>query len=132
VPESAQEAKRFVEGLWELTSRLARRDIVVASLLCDWGTFGSWTVEAQRAEDADRYGVGLLAERWDTPGPHVLRATWDGKERLLMIESAPTPPLSSPGPWTTEVEKFLDDSEAAMRFVEEYLERWANGAGRAN
>jgi hypothetical protein len=132
MPQSAQEAKRFVERLWELTARLAARDIVVASLHCDWGSFGSWTLEAQTGQAADRYDEALLAKQWGTPGPDVLRAGWDGKEGLLIIESAPTPPLSSPGPWTPEVDEFFSDSEAALRFVEDYLEQWADGAIRAN
>jgi hypothetical protein len=126
MPQSAEDAKRFVERLWELTSRLADRDVVVASLRCEWGSFGSWTLETQRGQAADRYGEALLAKQLDTPGPDVLRASWDGQERLLIIGSATTPPLSSPGPWTRQVGEFFSDSEAAMRFVEEYLERWAN------
>lgn len=131
MPDSARDAKRFVQQLWELASRLAEQDIVLASLHCDWAHFGSWTLEAQTGQAADRYDEALLAKQWDTAGPEVLRASWDGKERLLVIERAPTPPLSSPGPWTSQVDEFFSDSDAAMRFVEDYLERWAGGVVNA-
>jgi hypothetical protein len=94
-------------------------------LHCEWGSFGSWSLEAQKGAAADAYGEALLAEQWDTPGPSVLRVWWDGKERLLTIEKAPTPPLSSPGPWTRQVDETFEDSKAAMDFVENYLGRWA-------
>ena len=126
--ESAESARRFVQELSGLALRLAGRNLVVSSLHCDWGSFGSWTLEVERGAAADAYGEALLAKQWDTDGPEVLRVWWDGREKVLTIESAPTPPLSSPGPWTRQIDnQAFDDSAAAMRFVEEHLGRWARG-----
>ena len=127
--QSVQSAQRFIRRLTELADRLAQRDIVVASLHCEWGSMGSWMLHAQKGADADAYGEALNAQRWDTRGPEVLRVSWDGRERLLTIESAPTPPMSSPGPWTRQRDEAFDDVEGAIRFVEEHLARWA-GAPR--
>ena len=77
--ESAESARRFVQELSGLALRLAGRDLVVSSLHCDWGHFGSWTLEAQRGAAADAYRKALLAEQWDTAGPDVLRVWWDGR-----------------------------------------------------
>ena len=124
---SAQSARNFVQQLTGLALRLAERDIVVASLHCDWGSFGSWMLQAQKGPAADAYGDALRAERWDTPGPDVVRAWWDGRERLLTIETAPTPPLSSPGPWTRQDDRAFDDRETAIQWLEDHLGRWAGG-----
>jgi hypothetical protein len=126
---SADDARRFIQRLAALAARLAERDIVVASLECEWGSFGSWSVQAQKGPAADAYRNALLASRWHAAGPDVLQISWDGRERLLTVESAPTPPLSSPGPWKREMDKAFEDSEAAIRFVEEHLGRWIEGEG---
>lgn len=126
--ESAESAKRFMQQLFDFAMRLAEEeDVVVASLHCDWRSFGSWTIEAQKGAAADAYAAALRAERWDTRGPDVVRVSWDGRERLLTIEKASTPPLSSPGPWTRHVDKTFDHSEAALDFVTQYVGRWARG-----
>ena len=122
--QSTESADQFIRQLAELTHRLAMKDVMVASLHCDWGSFGSWSLQAQKGTSADAYGDALLAKRWETKGPNVIRATWDGREQILQIEAAPTPPLSSPGPWRREAEQGFEDSEAAIRFVEEYLANW--------
>lgn len=110
-----------------LAGRLAEPDVVVASLHCDWASFGSWTLQVQKGPAADAYADALRAERWDTPGPDVLRIEWDGRERFITIASAPTPPLLSPGPWTRQDDRAFDNREAAIRFVEQHLERWIRG-----
>lgn len=51
--ESAEPAGRLIQELAGLASRLAERDLVVASLHCDWRGFGSWALEAQRGPAAD-------------------------------------------------------------------------------
>ena len=122
--ESARSANAFNQKLSVLAARLAERDIVVASLHCDWRSFGSWTLEAQRGAAADAYGKALRAQQFDVSGPDVIRADWDGRERLLTIDQAPTPPLSSPGPWTRRLDQAFDNTDDALRFVEEYLEAW--------
>ena len=121
---SAERARTFVQQVAAAAERLAARDIVIASLECHWGSFGSWLLQAQRGAAADAYAAALNAKQWKTPGPDVLRASWDGKERLLTIESAPTPPLSAPRPWRRELDESFENSDAALRFVEEYFTRW--------
>ena len=115
---------RLVRNLSELSQGLAAEGIVVASWHCEWSHLGSWVLEAQRGTAADAYGEALLAGQWDTPGPDVLRVAWDGREKYLTIDSATTPPLASPGPWSRQIEQAFDSSEAATRFVKEHLERW--------
>jgi hypothetical protein len=126
--ESAESANRFVQDLSALAGRLAAIDVVVSSLHCDWASFGSWKLEVQKGRAADTYGEALLASQWDTAGPEVIRIYWDRRERVLTIENAPTPPLSSPGPWTRQTEQAFGDSETAVRFVEDHLQRWTRGA----
>lgn len=125
--ESAESAGRLIQELAGLASRLAEREVVVASLHCDWRGFGSWALEAQRGPAADAYGDALLAGQSGAPGPEVVRVSWDGREQRLTIEKARTAPLSSPGPWTRAREETLRDARAAIRFAEDYLVRWARG-----
>ncbi len=126
--DSTRHASDFVHRLLSLADRLAEKDIVVASLHCDWGAFGSWMLEVQNGLAADAYAKALHAERWDTPGPHVLRAVWDGRDRILVIESAPTPPLSAPRSWTTKLERTFEDIDAAVLFVEDQIVQWTSTA----
>jgi hypothetical protein len=121
---SADSANRLISRVAALAQWLAERDVVVASLRCDWASFGSWSLQAQKGRAADAYGDALKAKRCDASGPEVLRASWDGRERLLTIEHASTPPLSSPGPWKRETERKFGDFEAAVCFVEEHIARW--------
>lgn len=122
--QSAQEAFQFIERLYGLASRLTERDIVVVALDCQWRSFGSWTLEVQKGPAADAYAKALLSKQWDTSGPEVRRVSWDGREGLLTIEAAPTPPLSSPGPWTRELDKAFHSRQEVLPFVEDYLRRW--------
>jgi hypothetical protein len=120
---SAEAARRFVRELSVLADRLADRNAVVASL----HSFGSWALEVQKGPAADTYAEALLSKQWDTPGPDVLRVWWDGRDRLLTIERAPTPPLSGPGPWKRELETAFEEPEVALRFAEEHISRWVRG-----
>lgn len=124
--QSAQEAFQFIERLYHLASRLTERDIVVAALDCQWGSFGSWTLEVQKGPAADAYAKALLSKQWDTSGPEVRRVSWDGREGLLTIEAATTPPLTSPGPWTRELDQGFDNPQEVLPFVEDFLKRWGD------
>ena len=128
ITESAESANRFVQALSALAGRVAAIDVVVSSLHCDWASFGSWKLEVQKGRAADTYGKALLANQWDTHGLEVLRIYRDGRERVLTIENAPTPPLPSPGPLTRQTEQAFGDSETAVRVVQEHLQRWARSA----
>ena len=124
---SVESAAEFVGQLARLAERLAARGLVVGRLHCDWASFGSWSLEVQQGEAADRYGEALRKEQWDTCGPEVVSFAWDGRERILTVETAPTPPLSAPNQWERQVHQVLDSRQAALTFVEEYLARWATG-----
>ncbi len=125
--QSADAAAEFVRQLAALAGRLASRGLVVAELHCDWSGFGSWRLDVQEGQAADRYSEALRNEKCDTWGPEVVSFAWDGRDRVLTIESSPTPPLCAPNQWTREADKAFDSREAALAFVEEYLARWARG-----
>src|SRR5262245_7509743 len=111
---SAEHANRFLQELAALASRLADRNVVISRLQCEWAHFGSWVLEAQKGAVADAYGEALLAEKWDTSGPEVLRVSWDGRERFLTIQKGLTAPLSNPVDWTLQTEQAFEDASAAI------------------
>ena len=78
----------------------------------------------QRGVATDAYRDALLAKKWDTWGPEVVRITWDGHERLLTAATSPTPPLSAPNQWKTVVDRTFDSREEAIMFAEEFLVDW--------
>ena len=115
-------AAEFVETLSSLVQRLARRQIVVTALHCNWAFFGSWRVAAQNGPSTDRYHQELLGEfPLSAAGPDVIRCWWDSRDRLLIIEQSPTRPLRAPNQWKHELKSEFVDSESAMRFAEEFL-----------
>lgn len=120
-------ALRFIDSLANRAQRLAAKDVVVARLYCDWQGFGSWDLEVQRGSTADTYADALLRRNYDVAGPDVLRFVWDGKEHLLTVSSAPTEPLTSPGPWKRVLDQSFQDSEQAAAFAEDYAVKWAAG-----
>lgn len=119
---SSESAGSFVRSLMALAERMAARDLAVSSLRCEWGHMGSWILEVQDGKAADAYGQALLKQNFDVPGPNVTRFTWDGREQNLTIQTAPTEPLSSPGPWKVAKTSGFPSSEAAVQFVERYLD----------
>jgi hypothetical protein len=124
---SVDSAADFVRQLTGLAGRLAALDLVVAQLHCDWSSFGSWSLDVQKGDAADRYSEALSREQWDTCGPDVVSFSWDGRERILTLETSPTPPLSAPNRWERQLHQAFDSRQAAFTFVEEYLARWAKG-----
>src|SRR3954469_10659899 len=96
---SPESAAAFIRSLIALADRMAALDLAVSSLRCEWGAFGSWSMEVQEGKAADVYGEALRKQAFDVSGPNVVRVTWDGREGNLTIHTAPTEPLSSPGPW---------------------------------
>jgi len=119
-------AIQFIQELSSLAARLAERDLVVRSLRCEWGTFGSWTIQVSRGKDQDAYTKAVLALLWSSRGPNVLSICWDGKEKELSIRQGETPPLSGPTNWQSKLSQRLDDSHAAIRLAEEYAIVWVS------
>jgi hypothetical protein len=107
-----------------MAERLAGRDLVIARLSCDWSHMGSWILAIQRGPASDAYGAALLRRDYHAAGPDIVRFVWDGKEHLLTVSTAPTAPLTSPGPWKQVLEKSFGGSEDAIRFAEAYASQW--------
>lgn len=125
---SAEEARSFIGRLFALADRVASRNGVVAALHCDWSSFGSWMLQVQKGDAADDYRKAQLGQNWDAHGPDVLRVSWDGRDSLLTIETAPTEPLSSPGPWKQHSDTVIDRPDSAIREAEENILRWLDKA----
>jgi hypothetical protein len=125
---SAQDARHFISLLAGVANRLATHGLVIARLHCDWSHFGSWQLQVQRGRDTDRYREAILRQEFDTWGPEVLRAVWDGRDEKLSIMSATTPPLSAPHSFEDKVDKRFSGVEAAIDYAEEYLEKWSADA----
>jgi hypothetical protein len=126
----SQQAIAFVRRLSALAERLAERDIVVHTLNCQWGSFGAWELavrdgrEWDEAEAAYRSGVHFES----LPLTHY-RATWDGRDRDLVIESHPATPLSMSGSSKVELARRLDTAEEAISVAEGFFqERFARDA----
>ena len=125
---SSEDAARFVHGLTSLAERLSSRDLVVSRLHCDWASFGSWNLEVQQGTAADAYGDALLASKWDTPGPEVVRITCDGREKQLVLATSPTPPLSAPNQWRIVAEEAFRNQDEAIACAERFLDDWSSRA----
>jgi hypothetical protein len=122
---SSDAALAFIERLAGVARQLASHDIVVSNLHTDWRSFGCWDFEVQKGADADAYGAAMSAGKYDTNGPDVVRFMWDGRDKVLSVETAPTRPLSSPNPWRRLLDRSFDDSEQAIEFAERYACDWA-------
>jgi hypothetical protein len=123
---SSRSAGDFVQQLAALAERLAKRNIVVNCLCCDWASFGNWTIEVSRGADCETYDKALLNHEFIAAAPNVLRCMWDGKDGCLYFETAPTEPLSNPGPWENVNVKEFKSRDAALNFAEEYITKWAS------
>jgi hypothetical protein len=120
---SSENALEFNRRLFGLAERMAAVNIVIARLHCDWSSFGSWDLQAQLGAEADRYAAALRNNSHDTAGPDVLSFSWDGRDKVLSVEKAPTPALSAPTPWRRLDDHHFASSDEAMLFVENYLMR---------
>ena len=119
----SREAAEFNQKLVRLASRLATLDMAVVRLHADWSSFSSWELHVQRGDEAQRYVDGLRGpDPIHAVGPEVIRFFWDGRDRLLTVESSPTRPLSVPNEWTLQCGKSFElPGDDALQFVEEYL-----------
>ena len=116
---SSESAAQFNREVAELAIRLADHDIVVSRLHADWALFGSWTLWLEAGPARDAYDKTVLrGQRHPTPGPQVLRFSWDGREGYLGIATAPTPRLEDPREWTGEPAHRFSGMDEALRYVE--------------
>ena len=117
----AEHARGFIRALAELSDRLGAQGVVVSSLWADWGCFGSWVLKASRGTEEASRDKALRRRHFDARGPEVWRVTWDGRERLLRIESSPSGAIEGPDRFTSQLERTFDSLAESMAFAEDYL-----------
>jgi hypothetical protein len=91
----------LVRNFGALAQPLAKRNIVVRHLDCDWSGFGSWTVEASRGDAEAKRSSAIRRHAFSEAGPEVCRVMWDGKDRLLSVGSTPTMVSVMLNQWST-------------------------------
>ena len=90
-----------------------------------WGSFGCWELEVQRGHEAQAYDDALSRKEYDTQGPPVRRATWDGRDKILFLQVGHTPPLSAPIGWKGVLTVDASDALSAMEKVVPRVLEWA-------
>ena len=118
---SVESSLGFVRSLAALTERLAKHDIVVNRLHCDWSIFGSWFVEATSRDAEAKRSSAIHRQAYDDSGPVVLRVTWDARDRRLSLESTPTEVISMLNKWRELEARSCDTHEAALALTQEWL-----------
>lgn len=117
----AEKALAYVRSLTAFAERLARQDIVVRRLHCDWAAFGSWTVEASNGNDEARSSSAIKRRAFSEPGAVVFRVIWDGKDRHLDMASTPTTVISMLNQWRGIEAQSCDSHEGALVLAYEWL-----------
>jgi hypothetical protein len=118
---TTQNAIEFVRKLTRLAERLAAHDIVICNLHCDWATFGSWILEVESGDDAERHSEALRRGDYETQGPEVVRAVWESRDLMLLIDASPRGILSGPNEYSSELQQRFKSLDEALPFVEDYL-----------
>ncbi|MBS0380658.1 MAG: hypothetical protein JSS29_19420 [Proteobacteria bacterium] len=118
---STESALHFVRALAEVAERLASRSIVVRRLDCDWGSFGSWLIEASAGAAEVKRVAAIKSRRFQEAGPEVYRATWDGKDRQLLRAFTPTTVTVMLNQWHHLESESFQNSEAAIKLAEQWL-----------
>ena len=116
-----EKALAYVRSLTALAERLARQNIVVRRLHCDWAAFGSWTVEASSGDGEARRSSAIQRRAFSEPGADVFRVIWDGKDRQLDMASTPTTVISMLNQWRGIEARSCDSCEAAIVLAYEWL-----------
>jgi hypothetical protein len=105
-------ALEFVRNFAELAERLAKRNIVVRRLRCDWSGFGSWTVEASSGDAESKRSSAIHRHAFNEAGPEVCRVIWDGEDRQLSMGSTPTQVSVMINQWRNLEPQSCNSSEA--------------------
>jgi hypothetical protein len=116
-----EKALAYVRSLAALAERLAKQDIVVRRLHCDWAAFGSWTVEASSGDDEAKRSSAIQRRAFSESGAEVFRVSWDGKDRQLDMASTPTTVISMLNQWRGIEARSCDSYEAAIILAYEWL-----------
>ena len=120
-------AQRFNSALAAISSRLSEHRLVVSRMHADWGSFGSWQIHLERGGEADVYSEAMTRGEYENHGPEVLRCTWDGRDRVLLLAVGRTPSLTSPLGWQSRAELRCEDGFAALEEVVPPVLEWAGG-----
>jgi hypothetical protein len=116
-----ERALAYVRSLAALAEHLAKRDIVVRRLHCDWSSFGSWVVEAASGDGEAARSLAIQRHAFSEPGAEVLRVTWDGKDHQVALASTPTTVISMLNRWRVLEERRCDSHEGALVLAQEWL-----------
>jgi hypothetical protein len=119
--DSSDNARDFVRRLAAFAERLAGRNVVVRRLVCDWSHMGSWILHASNGDAEELRAQAIRERNFRAPGPEVVRVTWDGRERILCVETSPSGVLSEMNKWERQVQRKVDLGVDAMSFAEEDL-----------
>jgi len=116
-----ERALAYVRSLAALAERLAKHDIVVRRLHCDWSSFGSWTVEASSGDGEAKRSSAIQRRAFSEPGAEVFRVIWDGKDYQLAMASTPTTVISMLNQWRELEVRSCDSHEGARVLAHEWL-----------
>jgi hypothetical protein len=111
----------YVRRFADLAERLAKQNIVVRKLDCDWQSFGSFIVDASDGEEEAKRALAVQRGAFAEPGPDVYRLSWDGKDRLLSAGSMRTTASTMIGPRRALDSRPCDSYEDAIRVAYEWL-----------
>jgi hypothetical protein len=116
-----ERALAYVRSLAALAERLARHDIVVRRLHCDWSSFGSWTIEASSGGGEAKRSLAIQRRAFSEPGAEVFRVIWDGKDHHVAMASTPTTVISMLNQWRGLEARSCDSHEGALVLAYEWL-----------
>jgi hypothetical protein len=111
----------YVRRFADLAERLAKQNIVVRKLDCDWQSFGSFVVDASDGDEEAKRALAVQRKAFAEPGPDVYRLSWDGKDRLLSAGSMRTTASTMIDPRRALDSRPCDSYEDAIRVAYEWL-----------
>jgi hypothetical protein len=114
-------ALAYVRSLAALAEQLAKHDIVVRRLHCDWSSFGSWIVEAASGDGEAKRSLAIQRRAYSEPGAEVFRVTWDGKDHQVAMASTPTTVISMLNQWRVLEERACDSHDGALVLAHKWL-----------
>jgi hypothetical protein len=116
-----ESALAYIRSLAALAERLAKHDIVVRRLHCDWSSFGSWTIEASSGDGEAKRSSAIQRRAFSEPGPEVFRLIWDGKDHQVAMASTPTTVVSMLNQWRGLEARSSDSHQGALVLAYEWL-----------
>ena len=116
-----ERALAYVRSLTALAEQLAKHDIVVRRLHCDWSSFGSWSVEASSGDGEAKRSSAIQRRAFSEPGTEVFRVTWDGKDHQAALAATPTTVISMLNQWRGLETRPCDSHEGALILAYEWL-----------